>query len=224
MAVDMTMPRIIAGRTSSVLDRQRLDGLAHRVLGRIAPLSFEIAQTPADIDAVLRMRYDCVIEMGWAEPKDYPDGRERDAFDDEAVHVIGRDGSAIVGCMRLIFPTAGRDLPTERDFGIQVDPRGDAFEGGRIIVPRKHRAARSHLVLAGLFARAWLTARVHSFERAISTATPQMIALYRALGMRIIVLGPSRSYWGEERAPIEIGGAEDSFALLDPLRHDAAAG
>lgn len=213
--------RTIVGRHSTPVDRQHLDGLAGRILGVLTPLSFEIAQSAIDVETVLRMRYECVIEMGWARPSDFPDGLEYDEYDDDAVHVVCRDAGTIIGSLRLVFPVVGRDLPTERDFGIRIDPPGDALEGGRIVVPARHRAKRSHLVLAGLFARGWLVARERSFERTIATATPQLIELYRGLGARVTVLGPDRPYWGEMRAPIEIVGAEDTLARLDPERQRA---
>ena len=211
----------IVGRHGTPVDTAHLDGLAERILGALAPLSFEVAQSAADVEAVLRMRYECVIEMGWARPSDFPDGLEYDEYDDDAVHVVCRDAGAIIGCLRLVFPVAGRALPTERDFGLRIDPPGDACEGGRIVVPVRHRAKRSHLILAGLFTRAWLIARERHFERSISTATSQLIELYRGLGARVTVLGPDRPYWGEMRAPIEIAGAEESLAWLDPERQHA---
>jgi|SRR5688500_3021625 len=213
--------RTIVGRHSTPVDREHLDALAGRILGAVAPLSFDIARSAVDVETVYRMRYECVIEMGWARPSDFPDGLEYDEYDDDAVHVVCRDADTIIGCLRLVFPVAGRDLPTERDFGIKIDPPGDALEGGRIVVPARHRAKRSHLVLAGLFARSWLIARERSFERTIATATPQLIELYRGLGARVTVIGPERPYWGEMRAPIEVVGAVDTLARLDPERRHA---
>lgn len=191
-----------------------LDRLAQRVIERLAPLSFEVTHTPADRDAVLRMRYECVVAEGWGSPADYPDGRERDEHDDGATFVVCRDGTALAGSLRLISPGPARLLPTERDFGIRVRPPGRVLEVGRIVVSPSARAGRSHLILAGLCARGWLEAYARGFDRAVSTAAPEVIDLYRSLGMRITVLGPAQEHWGTSRVPIQIEGDEDSFAFL----------
>ena len=208
-----SQPKADAPTSSGTSDG--LDRLAQQILDNLEPLSFEIAHTEVDIDTVLRMRFECVVEMGWARAEEYPDGCERDEYDDFASYVVCRDHDVIIGSLRLIFPMPGRLLPTERDFGIRVQPPGGAFEGGRIIVPRRYRLTRSHLVLAGLFARGWLTARQRAFSRAISTASSQLIELYRSLGMNIRILAPAQHYWGEQRAPIEIDGAEVSSSILN---------
>ena len=51
----------------------RLDELATRALAALAPLAIKVALTPADVDAALRMRYECVVEMGWATPERLPE-------------------------------------------------------------------------------------------------------------------------------------------------------
>lgn len=196
-------------RRAAVLDR-----LAQRVIEKLAPLSFEVAQTPADRDAVLRMRFECVVAEGWAGLDDYPDGRERDDADDHATFVVCRDGDVLVGSLRLVAPAPGHPLPTERDFGIRVRPAGRVLEVGRIVVSPEARAGRSHLILGGLCARGWLEAYARGFDRAVSTAAPEVIDLYQSLGMRITVLGPAQRHWGTSRVPIQIEGDENSFAYL----------
>jgi N-acyl-L-homoserine lactone synthetase len=187
---------------------------AVQALANLAPLVFEVAQSPADRDAVLRMRYETVVEEGWATPEDHPDGRERDEYDDEAVFIVCRDAGEIVGSMRLVPPSPSRPLPTEREFGIRARPAGQVPEVGRIIVTPAARPGRSHLVLGGLCARGWLEARAHGYDRAISTAASEVIDLYRSVGMRITVLGPAQLHWGAQRVPIEVMGDETSFAFL----------
>lgn len=189
-----------------------LDELARRGLARLLPLRFEPVRDPADIDAVLRMRFACVVHAGWATPADYPDGRERDEYDESASFVVCRDGGILAGALRLIPPSPGRPLPIEREFGIRL-PIG-ALEAGRVVVPPEMRAGRSHRVLAGLCARGWLLAREMGYDRVVSAAEPALIELYQAFGMRISELGPQRLYWGATRIPIEIAGAADSFAFL----------
>ena len=51
-------------------------------------------------------------------------------------------------------------------------------------------------------------------RQGISTAPPELIELYRSLGLRVSVLGPPKRYWGIERAPIAIEVGAASFAFL----------
>jgi N-acyl-L-homoserine lactone synthetase len=195
-------------------ERDRLDRLAERALDALAPLTVTAARTPTEIDAVFRMRYECVTELGWARPEDYPDGRERDEYDDGATLVVCRDGDSIVGSARVVPPTLGRLLPAEREFQIRVEPPGRSVEVGRIVVPQLRRVGRSHLILAGVFARTWLIARNLGYDRIVSTASAELIELYRGLGLTVIPLAEPRLSWGEERAPIELAGSERSLAAL----------
>jgi N-acyl-L-homoserine lactone synthetase len=198
----------------SAAERDRLDRLAERALDALAPLAVTVARTPAEIDAVFRMRYECVTELGWARPEDYPDGRERDEYDDGAVLVLCRDGETIVGSARVVPPVLGRLLPAEREFQISVEPPGRAVEVGRIVVPQNERVGRSHSILAGVFARTWLIARELGYDRTVSTGSAELIDLYRGLGLTVIELARPRLSWGEQRAPIELAGSERSLATL----------
>ena len=195
-------------------ERERLDKLASRALDALAPLSFTIARTPAEIDAVYRMRYECVTGLGWARPEDYPDRRERDQDDAGATHLVCCDAGDLVGSARLVPPLPGRLLPSEREFKVRVDPPGRPVEVGRVVVPERHRLGRSHLVMAGLFASAWLVARELGYDRVVSTASDQLIALYRGLGLTVIVLAPPRLSWGEQRSLIELAADEGGLAAL----------
>ena len=191
-----------------------LERLAVRALERLAPLSFDLATDPAERDAVLRMRYQCVVAEGWATEADFPGGRECDEYEDEATFVVCRDGDEVAGSLRVVLPSDHRPLPTERDFGLRARPAGRVGEVGRIVVSPSARAGRSHLVLAGLCARAWQVLHGGGCDRALSTAAPDVIDLYRALGLRVTVLGPARLHWGVARAPIQIDGDEHTFAFL----------
>ena len=191
-----------------------LDVLAQRALARLAPLTFDVVETDAERDAVLRMRYDCVVAEGWSGAGDHPDGREHDDYDAGATFIACRDGEAMVGSLRLVAPRPDRPLPTERDFGIVARPAGQVLEVGRIVVAPGARAGRSHLILGGLCARSWLEAYARGFDRALSTAAPEVIDLYASLGLRITVLAPAKAHWGTMRVPIQIEGDEATFGFL----------
>jgi N-acyl-L-homoserine lactone synthetase len=215
-------PPVEQGQYARALDR-----LTQQVLANLAPLRFEAARTAADEDAVLRMRYACVVEMGWRRAEDFPDGRERDEYDDGAAFIVCRDGAALVGTLRLVLPELGRPLPVERDFGIRVEPPGEALDAGRLVIAAGYRGGPGHPVLAGLFCRCWLEARRLGYSRLVAAAPAKTIDLYRDLGLGITVLGPPQAHWGEERTPIEIAGGDKTFASLaaadPPIRRPGAA-
>lgn len=201
-------------RSPDLAEQDRLDSLAVRALDALTPLTFTLARTPREIDAVFRMRYECVIEMGWAKPEDYPDGRERDEYDDGARFIVCREDGGIVASARLVPPVLGQLLPAEREFRIGVRPPGRPVEVGRVIIPRRYRGGQSQLILAGLFARSWLTAREIGHDRIISTASAALIDLYRGLGLTVSTLAAPKLSWGEERAPIELTGTMSSMGPL----------
>ena len=191
-----------------------LSALAERALARLAPLRFALAVDERERDEVLRMRAACVLAEGWARAEDFPDGRERDAYDDDATFVVCRDGDVLAGSLRIVAPRAGRMLPTERSFGVRARPAGEVADVGRVIVAPGLRTGRSHHILGGLCARGWLELTAHGLDRAISSATPELVELYRAVGLRVSVLGPARVHWGARRVPVEVTGGLESISFL----------
>jgi N-acyl-L-homoserine lactone synthetase len=178
-----------------------LDEVTRRGVARAAPVRYGVARTDAERDAVYRLRYRVVVERGWARPEDLPDGRERDAYDAVAVHVVGWDGETLAAAARLLFPSESYRLPTEAAFDVLVEPRGQVADMGREIVARTHTDAR-HRIFAGLLGQCWIEARARGFCHLCGVFTPSMVRLFHLMGIEIAVLGPARPFWGEERQPI----------------------
>src|SRR5258707_11385790 len=84
-----------------------VDAFAAQRIALAAPIRFDVAQSPAELEAVYRLRYQVAIERGWATPADMPDGLERDAYDDRAVQIVGWDKEGSVAVVRLVFPHSG---------------------------------------------------------------------------------------------------------------------
>lgn len=197
---------------------QAMVELAERALAGLAPLRFDVARTAEERDAVLRMRFDLVVSEGWIHSDELPGGREGDADDARATFVTCHEDDVLVGSMRLVGPEPAGSLPIEREFGLRARPAGRVVEVGRLVVAPNARPGRSHRIIGGLSARAWGEMVARGCERALSTATPELIELYGALGLRVTVLGPARPFWGALRAPISIEGDEHSFAFLTTTR------
>ena len=193
----------------------RVDALAAQALGWVAPLRLGVAQSEAECDAVYRMRYETVTDRGWLQPADLPDGRERDAYDDLAVHLVLWNGEVLAASARLIFPAPGLKLPTEEAFDLQIEPRGLVVDAGRFVVARAY-ADHEQRLFAALLAHAWLEVRARGFAHVCAAfASPAMLRMYKRIGFQITTLGPARFYWGRERYPILFDTAESAPALIE---------
>jgi len=115
-------------------ERDVLDGIAERFIARAAPVRFTRATTDTAWEAIYRLRYEAVVRHGWASPEAFPDGLERDAYDDVAVHVAGWDGERLAATARIVFPTPGLRLPTEEEFALAIESTGQAANVDRLTV------------------------------------------------------------------------------------------
>ena len=202
---------VLEGQSQSAL--ALADGLASRIVGGAAPIQFRVAQSNSERQAVFRLRYQVVIERGWAQPKDLPDGLERDDYDAGAIHIVGWDGDVLAAPSRLVLPGSQSLLPTEQAFDIKVEPRGRVADMGRQIVSRDYSSVR-HLAFAALLAKTWLEMRTHGFTLVCGDFSPAMTRLYRMVGFDVKQIGPSRKFWGEERFPILVDVAGSVATLL----------
>jgi predicted GNAT family N-acyltransferase len=189
-----------------------LDALAHMLIARAAPVRFDVASSADEQLQIFALRYATVVEEGWVSPAAYPDGLERDAFDNSAVHVAGWQDAELVATARLVLPQKGRKLPTELDFELIVQPEGEVVDIGRAIVARDYRA-RDHTLFGALLSRCWLEIRKRGYMNLCGAASGWRLERYRQFGLPLRTIGPPRQYWGEERYPVFLEGREfASFA------------
>src|SRR5207249_1131962 len=121
------------------------------------------AASPAEQEAVYRLRFDTVVEEGWATTEDFPAGLERDESDERAVHVLGRHGERLIAAARLVFPEPGRTLPTEREFDLTMQPADRVVDIGRAIIVKDYRSAE-HTLFGALLARCWQEIRTRAYQ------------------------------------------------------------
>ena len=179
------------------------DDLARTLLEAARPVRFDVARTAAEREAVFRLRWRVSVEQGWRRPQDMPDGLERDEYDDDGesvVQIAGWHGTTLAACARVVYPAAGRLLPTETAFGILIEPAGRVADAGRLIVAPEYRS-REHRVLGGLAASIWTAMVARGYRWVAVAISPTMAAFSRALGFDVKPLGPARPHWGEERMP-----------------------
>ena len=189
------------------------DRVAEGVIAAV-PQRLGTASSEREREAVFRLRYRTVIEMGWATPDQLPDGVERDDDDEGGLQVVARDGNELVGTARVVLPRRGRRLPVEREFGVAARPR-DVEVGRTIVVPRLRGDSR-HALLLALFAQCWLEMRSHGFTELLSAVPGRLVEVYRGLGFEVTELAPAREHWGEERFPVrfDVLGSASSLRRL----------
>ena len=189
------------------------DELARGLVAAAAPLRFCVAQSSEERAAVYRLRYEVIVERGWARSEDLPDGLERDEDDDLAIHIAGWDDGHIAATSRIVLPAPDLLFPTERAFEVKIEPHEQVVDMGRQIVARAYSNVQ-HLVFAALLGQTWLEMRARSFTRVCGDFTPAVTRLYRLMGFQVMQVGPAREFWGEERFPIVVDIVGSVPALL----------
>src|SRR5687768_1852260 len=94
----------------------RLDETPAALIERAAPATIRLAVGDEDVAIAQRLRGAAVIARGWSEPDELTDGRESDADDDRAVHLLAGRGFTPVGTCRILYPATdatgwARDAP-----------------------------------------------------------------------------------------------------------------
>ena len=184
-----------------------LDRLAARLAAAVPGLRIEPARSPAELAAVLRLRYEHVVANGWAAAPQLRAGVEEDGYDAGAVQLGAWDGEELVGTIRIVAPSAGRPLPVELAFGLEIEPLKHVVEIGRLLIAPAHRGDAAHRAWGALFAHAWMQVRARGFVVLAGAASEQAVARYRQLGLPFEILGPARAYWGEPRHPVRLDPA-----------------
>jgi hypothetical protein len=181
-----------------------LDRLSEQLLATSEPLRVEPARTPAELEAVQRLRYEHVVAKGWARPDQLPGGLEEDGYDDRALQVGAWDGDLLIGTVRLVLPQPGSRLPVEDAYDLDVEPSGRVVEVGRLLIAPGYRGDPAHRAWGALFAQAWMRVRAAGFVVMAGVASSRLVERYHSLGLPFEILGPSREYWGEERHPVRL--------------------
>jgi len=191
-----------------------LDAVAAQAVRWAPPVQFRLAQSAPEREAVYRQRCRVVIEEGWGTATDFPDGLERDAYDERAVQVVGWHDNKIVASGRIVFPIPGHVLPTEETFGLEIEPRGQVADWGRTIVIKEYSNV-SHRVLTGLLAQSWIETRRRGYFNICATFSEGMTRLYRRIGVHFTSLSPPRRYWREDRIAVRLDVLASAEALTE---------
>ena len=190
-----------------------VDEVSARLIAMAAPFELRLAESPAELRAVYRLRYEVAVAEGWARPADLPRGLEHDPYDRDAEQVTARLGDELAAAQRIVYPSPGRRLPTEAGFELAPAAVGHAVDIGRTAIAPAFRGDPRHLLLAALEARSWQSFRRRGFHLAIGAATEALLRVYERIGLHVERLGPAREWWGETRYPALFDTARDAERL-----------
>ena len=194
----------------------RLDRAAELHLQRVAPITFQAAESESERREAFRLRYEAVVDQGWGKPEAFPGGIEREELDEVATHVVGwLDGRAVANT-RVIFPRPGQILPVERDFGIRIEPPGRVAELDRTCTCRQ-TVVRADKLLLALVSACWQEIRRAEYSTITGRLSPGMLRLYRAVGIEHDILGPAQISWNEERYPVRFSATSVKQRFFDRL-------
>jgi hypothetical protein len=168
--------------TAPVRGIAALDRLAEE-LAADAGVRLGIADSPAELIAAHRLRYRDASAHGTTTEEGDRDGMERDAFDSRALQICGWDGEALVASLRLVLPMPGKRLPLEYEFGLTIEPPGEAVEIGEPVVAGGLGGERARRVADGLLAQAWFETRARGYLVMAAAGSSRLIGQYQRLGL-----------------------------------------
>jgi predicted GNAT family N-acyltransferase len=184
-----------------------LDKLAAHLASSVPELRVGPAATAGEREAALRLRHRQVVTQGWADAATLASDVEADRYDTDAIHLVAWDGAELIGTIRLVPPAADRPLPVEAAFELTIEPNGRVVEIGRLVIDESRRGDPAHRAWGALFAHAWIEVRRLGFTVMAGAASERLVARYHSLGLPFEILGPARSYWGEQRHPVRLDPA-----------------
>lgn len=167
----------------------------------IAPLQIGVARDAGEVGALVVLRSREAIARGWLQGAANFDGVDRDRYDDDAVHIVIRDDDEVVGGFRLILPMPGRPLPIETAFELELEPKGQVVQWGRLILASRYRGDGDHRLPLACFAAIWLETTRRGFDRVAGVVSHRLKLLYEGMGWDFRILGPPRKVDGESRYP-----------------------
>lgn len=179
------------------------------------------------LEQIQHLRYDVYcLERHFEHQARFPDGRERDEYDDSAVHLAAHDERGVVATVRLVldspvgFPLEAYVDTLYREFADL--PRDRTAEISRLIVAKSHRHLHpdgvDYPVLFGLFREIYQTSVSLGIEHLVAVMERRLWRLARGFGFHFRAIGDPVEHRGERipyAAPVRAlwAGHERALAL-----------
>ena len=185
---------------------------------------YSLARSAAELDEIFQLRYRVTCLERKLEREDaYPLGREKDRFDNCAIHAIARHYDLItVGTARLIVRSSF-GLPLEK--GWRLEDTANVVELSKLAISRLAlgvSGAQSREVIIGLLRILCRESRSRGIQRWYVQLTTGMSRLFRRYGLPLIPVGQAPSPTDASLYEIEIRHLEEIInpSLKVPLRTD----
>lgn len=167
--------------------------------------------TKSEMDDIFRLRYQIYCVERKYLPNNYPDGMEKDEYDDLSITFRAKEEDKVVGCFRLIDQKNCPILPIQSHFEISWVPENGTryVENSRLIVV-KDTPYRRHEVMLGLIRVAYQFNKNNNIDYCFAALEPKLLRMLRSLGFPYEIAGKKNFYMGAEIVPTIM-----SMAALD---------
>ncbi len=188
--------------------------------------SFGVAD-PRQLEQALRLRFEVYcLEKGWLDPDRYPEGLERDEYDEgQSVQfvAVASTTSDVVACFRLI--THGRlGFPCEKHFKLtkQAENLIQTVEMSRLIIAEGHREFRvTREIILGLSREIYFYNLGNGIRWCYAAVEPGLLTMVRRMGIPFEQAGRKSDYMGETLPMIlDMQDVEDKTSLENPDLYD----
>ncbi|MDP2631978.1 MAG: GNAT family N-acyltransferase [Candidatus Uhrbacteria bacterium] len=165
--------------------------------GEVSPLVMIHVAEPADMESVERCRFDVYRMEGYIDPADFPNGRERDNYDNHAISVIASTapGMYTIGTSRLIL-NHDNTLPVQDSshHNIDVKSGGKIAEVSRLCVRQEYRNAGK--IKLGLYRVLCHLLLDQQIDTVYIIVDEKFMHTLNWLGFPFEQIGPPREYMG----------------------------
>lgn len=120
-----------------------------KVLQFFDGIKVKVASSQKELDEIFHFRWEIYNKLGYIEPKDFPDQKLKDEYDETSLNIMAFKDSVLLGTVRLILPSS-KDFPTEKAFNI-VDfnfPKDKIGEISKLCIKEENSNYRKKILIA----------------------------------------------------------------------------
>ncbi len=158
---------------------------------------------PEEMDEIYQLRYHIFCEeLKFLSSNDYPNGRERDKYDERSHHIVVTKNNQIVGYSRLILPRDNEKFPIEEAVKLPaIFELRSAVEVSRGIVTSQERGSGvKQLLMKAVFDYC----RNNGFKLLLSFSNQIMFEGWKKAGVEFLFMGDCVKYHGFDTWPLII--------------------
>lgn len=162
---------------------------------------FKKAETATEYQELHALRYRVYcLEKKWLDPKDYPNGKEKDKHDNRAIHFVALNPNGdVVGTVRLVLNSNPNSLPVKNHPSI-----GDLYiaksgtEISRLAVDEHFRNGD---VTLGLYRLIYHYSKQEHLDTFFIVVDLSFLKLLHLLGFNFMPIGKPALYFGDVTVP-----------------------